>query len=319
MPATTLIDPFLNPLKFHPLDNVQPAQYLSRFQDDWAFRRTIQPWDEKVCFYQPFLQSDQVRLQYTSDFGGMLLKLYDENGYLQATAAFNTMQQNELQPTFFIRQIAFNLAAYPPGKYFFTRSAPGQQVYYSEPIEILEEPESGIFLDDDNPTLCLEYSHWEPYGGIKFFAPYEGLIRIPGILKYKEPGSVDNVYPDQALDMTMINSVPFRVWQLIAGGRYGVPPWFIDKVARIAGCSNFKIDGRLFTKDEGAKFEPGLAEFYPMASWSIDLREKLNRDSQTIEDDVIVEGIQAAAVLVDSKGFGIDGGGSDYNEIITLQ
>lgn len=318
MALTTLYDSFLNPLKFHKLDNVQPSNYLSRFMDDWAFRRTIQPWDQKICFYAPWSQYDTVNLQYTSDIGPIILRLYDEEGILNHTQAFITKQQDELRPTFFIRQISVPLSSFAPGRYFFTRDVAGS-ITYSEPIEILDTEMSGICLENQDPTLLLEYSDPVAAGGIKFFVPFAPMIRIPGILRYKQPGAKDNIYEDQLLNITMINSVPFRIWELIIGGNYGVPPYFIDKVARILSLVNVKIDGRLFTKNEGASFEPAFLEGYPAQGWSIELREKLNRDSMIIEDDVIIEGSAAASLLMDAKGFGIDGGDTSYSQINYLQ
>lgn len=317
--ANILYDSFLNPVKFHQLDNIQPANYVSRFMDDWAFRRTIQPWKQKVCFYQPWGNVDQVCLQYTSNFGPIILRMYDENGLLVLTQAFVTMHQDELRPTFFIRQIQVNLNPYPAGKYFFTRDAAGA-ITYSEPFEILDLEDSGIDIENPFPTLYIEYSHYEPLGGLKFFTPFAPKLRIPGIIEYKEPGSKDNIYEDQLLNQTLITSVSFRTLQLIIGGRTGVPPWFIDKVARSLSCSDWKADGRLYTKaSENANFEPVIIEDYPMAAWQIDLRDKLNRDSLVIENDVVIEGIAAAAIIIDNKGFGIDGGPTSYQEINSLQ
>lgn len=315
----TLYDSFLNPVKFHQLDNVQPAGYFSRFMDDWAFRRTIQPWQQKVCFLQPWSVQDSIRLQYTSNFGPFVLRLYNEDGQLQNTVPFDTKQQDELRPTFYIRQVELNLTGLEPGRYFLTRDA-GGAITYSEPFEIIADPDpEEICLTDQDPTVLIEYSHYEPAGGLKFFAPFEPMIRVPGIVQYKGPGSRDNIYEDQLLNQTLIHSVPFRTHEFILGGNYGVPPWLIDKVARILSLSEVSIDGRLYTKNEGANFEPTLAEFYPMKGWVIELREKLNRDSQVIENDIVIEGIAAAALMIDSKGFGLDGGDTNYQEINSLQ
>lgn len=316
--ANTLYDSFLNPIKFHPLDNVQPQTYVSRFMDDWAFRRTIQPWEQKVCFYQPWGQYDSHKLQYTSNVNPIIFRLYDENGYLVHTQSMDTKQQDELQPTFYIRQIQINLSGFTPGKYFYTRDIAGS-LMYSEPFEIKEIAQDEIDLEDQDPTLYLEFSHYEPYQGIKFFVPFEGAIRVPGIIRYKQPGSKDNTYEDQRLNQTMINAVPFRIHELLIGGNYGVPPFFVDKISRILGCQDIKIDGRLYTKNTGAEFEPIELDDYPMKGWKIEMREKLNRDSVIIENDVVIEGVAAAALMIDNKGFGIDGGDTSYQEINYLR
>jgi len=245
--------------------------------------------------------------------------MYDADGLLVHTQAFETLQQDELRPTYYIRQISVPLSGFDPGKYFFTRDT-GGGLTYSEPFEILEvPPPDSIFLEDENPTLYIQYTHYESVQGIKFFAPFAPAIRVPAIIRYKNPGAKDNVYEDQLLNMTLINSVPFRVWEFILGGVYGVPPYLIDRVARIFGCSDLSIDGRLYTKNEGAGFEGAPMDLYPMQGWTIELREKLNRDSIINEDENIIEGIAAAALLIDNKGFGLDGGDTSYQEINYLQ
>lgn len=317
--ANILYDSYLNPVKFHKLDNVQPAGYFSRFMDDWAFRRTIQPWEENVCFYQPWSNWDSIPLQYTSNFAPITLRLYDQDGHLMATQAFVTLQQDELQPLFFIREIVFDLSPFPPGRYFFTRDAAGV-LTYSEPFEILEAEDSGaIQLENQDPTLLLEYAHYEPRGGVKFFTGIILRLRVPGILRYKNPGSKDNVYEDQLLNQTLVHAVNFRLWEFLTGGNRGIPPYFIDRISRAFSCSELKIDGRLYTKNENATFEPVILDAYPMRGWSIELREKLNRDSVITEDETIIEGVAAAALMIDARGFGIDGGANEYQEIISLQ
>lgn len=318
--ANTVYDSFINPVKFHQLDNAQPQTYVSRFMDDWAFRRTIQPWEQKVCFYQPWGKFDAIKLQYTSNVAPIVFRLYDQEGVLMHTQAMTNGQQDELRPLFYIRQIQINLAPFDAGLYFLTRDIAGS-IMYSEPFEILDIADNDIELENENPTLYLEYKHYEPYQGIKFFPPnsFEGAIRIPAIIRYKQPGSKDNLYEDQLLNQTMINSVPFRVHELIIGGVRGVPPFFIDKIARILGCSDTKFDGRLFTKNNGAEFEPSILQDYPMRGWAIEMREKLNRDSAIVENNTIIEGIAAAALMIDNKGFGIDGGDTTYQQINYLQ
>ena len=320
MPTVTLYEPKMNPVRFFSLQNVQPAQYVSRFMDNWHFRRTIQPWDQKVCFNQPWYTTDSIKLQYTSDTGDMTLTLYDRNGYEVVTQPFVTMQQNELQPTFYIRQIALNLSPYPPGLYYLKRTVAGA-VRYSEPFELMEPPDSGLIeLDDDDPTLLLEFSNWEPSGGIKWFAPFEGALRVPAILEFQGITYVDTIFFDQLRNATMVQSVPANLYKFIVGGRYGTPPTFQETVGRIMTCSNLKIDNRLMTKAAAnAEFERTELDLYPMKGISIDVVEKLNRDVIITQDDVNVEGVMAAALMIDTPGFGLNPGPTDYQEIISIQ
>jgi hypothetical protein len=316
--ANILYDSFLNPVKFHKLDPSQLPNYTSRFQDDWAFRRTIQPWDQKVCFYQPWLENDSIKLQYVSNFNPISFQLKNDKDQLMISQDCITLQQDELRPAFYIRQVEIDLTPFPAGLYYLQRTAAGV-VTVSDPFEIREAPDSGeLFLEDPDPTLCIEFSHYEPYQGIKFQSPFSPAIRVPGILKPKAPGSKDTIYEDQLLNQTMITSIPYRVFDFILGGYKGVPPWFADKINRIFGCSTLSIDGRLYTKSDNASFELTELDGYPMGGYSIELREKLNQDSIATENDTVIEGIAAAALIIDNAGFGIQDQ-TGYTEIISLQ
>lgn len=309
--ANVLIDSLINPVRFYERDPVRPAQYMTKWFDTWQFCKTIRDWEQHVCFFQPWAQDDSIRLQYTSNFNPIILRLYNEAGQLMIQQECNTFQQDEFQPTFYIRQGEIDLAPYPPGYYFMTREAAGV-LTYSDPFEILE---------DASNTIYAEFSNDEPYQEMKFFVPFSPAIRIPAILKYKNTGGKDTIYADQLLNITMVNSVPFRVWSFILGGIDGVPPWFADKVSRIFGCRTLKLDGRLFTKNEGAAWEVNELDGYPMAGYSIEMRETLNRAAITTENDVVIEGARIAALIMDDyKAVGLnDNSGNDYTEINFVQ
>lgn len=309
--ANILIDSLANPVRFYERDPVRPAQYFTRWFDTWQFCKTIQPWEQSVCFFQPWGNDDPIRLQYTSNFLPIILRLYNEKGELMIQQNCNTYQQDQFRPTFYIRQAEVDLTPYPPGYYFMTREAAGV-LTYSDPFEILE---------DLAKTTLFEYSNDEPYQELKFFVPFSPAIRVPGIFKYDSPGLKNTIYVDQLLNVTMVNSVPYRLWEFILGGEIGVPPWFIDKVSRIFGCRTLKGDGRLFTVNEGAGWEKVELESYPLAGYSIEMRETLNREAITTENEVVVEGARIAALIMDNyKAVGLgDNNGNDYQEINYVQ
>lgn len=307
--ANILRDSIMNVVKFHALDPIQPEQYISRFMDDWRFNATIHEWEQKVCYIHPWGQDDPIRLQYESNFNPIEFDLINQEGQTVNSFQADTMLQNELDPTFFLRQVEIDLQPYSPGYYVLRRRAAGQ-IHYSEPFEIQENPEN---------TLFLEFSHYETYQGIRFFVPFSPALRVPAILKYAAPGAEDTAYDDQRFNRTMVYSRPYRVWKFILGGQNGVPPWLIDKVSRIFGCSDLKIDGRLYTKQDGAQWEPVELENYPMAGWSIELREKLNREHVISENDTVIVGKAAMMAVMDSKGFGLSDNGNDFIEIVNIE
>lgn len=315
----TLYDSKANPVKFHRLDNLQLPNYVSRFMWEWAFRRTIQPWEQKVCFNQPWSVHDSIRLQYTSDAGPIVIRVYDSEGVLLNTLPMTQMHQDELQPTFFIYQISIPLAPYNFGKFFLTRDVAGN-ITYSEPMEIIDIEDSGIDLENQDPTLLIEYSHYEPKAGLKFFTPFAPMIRVPGIIQYNNTGAKDVIYEDQPLNMTLVTSQEFDVHNFILGGNYGVPPYFASKVFRCISMSNSSFNGRLMTKNgENIQFEPTELTDYPMKGFKIEMREKLNRDSVIMEDETVIVGTHSAAIMMDAKGFGLDPGDGNFQQIISVE
>jgi hypothetical protein len=98
-----------------------------------------------------------------------------------------------------------------------------------------------------------------------------------------------------------------------------VPPYLIDKLSRIFGCDTLTIDGRDFTKNEGANWEPVELEGYPMAGWSIELREKLNRDITIYENDQEIISDNAMMSVIDTKGFGLVDEDNDFLEIVDVE
>lgn len=309
--ANILIDSFINPVSFHAVDPNPLPQYYTRWFDEWRFCRTIRSEEQRVCFEQPWGVNDSIRLQYTSNFNPIVLRLYNEAGELMLTQNCNTYQQDAYRPSYYIRQAEIDLLPYPPGRYFLTRLAAGV-LTYSDPFEITEDMEN---------TVLWEYTNDEPYQEIKFFAPFSPMIRVPGILKYLKPGMRRTAYTDQLLNVVNVNAVPFRVWQFILGGIGGVPPALIDKLSRIFGCRTLKGDGRLFTMNDGADWDKNELEQYPMQGWAIEMVETLNRAALTTENETVIEGINAAALIMDNyKAVGLgDNNGNDYQEINFVQ
>lgn len=306
--SNKIIVPYLNPVKFVEIEPTDIPQYVSRHMDDWLFKETIRDFEQPTNFIQPWLMDDSIRLQYRSNFAPLNLKVYSCDGELLFTEPFETRQQDALNPGYYIRQVELDLATFDPGFYYFRIT---ELDWISELME---------FKTEDPNTLYIEFTNSEFYGGLIFDSPFSPTIRIPAILKYKNPGSKDTIYSDQDESEVMLKSHSFRVWNLIVGGQGGVPPWLIDKISRMLGCDSFKIDGREYTKNEGAQWEAVELDGYPMAGWSIELREKSNRDYLLYEDNVEIIGKAAMAQAMDSKGFGVDdSSGDDFLEVVLTE
>ena len=303
--ANIIKQSFLNPVKFQLINPIEIPQYVSKHMDDWLFKNTQRSFEQTVNYKDIWSIQDPIRLQYISNFGPLNLKLFSCNGVEIYSIPFQTRQQDFFNPGYYIRQIELDLnslSGLEEGYYYLTIPEAG---WISEPFEVAEDVEN---------TLFTEYSHSERYGGIIFDSPFSPAIRIKGILKYDQPSSIDTVYDDEEQSETMLRSIPFRVWKLIIGSK-GIPPYLIDKLNRILGCDSLKIDGRFYTKAEGAKWEEVELDSYPMSGWAINLRETLNREETIYENEVEIIGKAAMMQVIDTKGFGIDDSGVDFLEI----
>lgn len=312
-----LYQPYLNPIKFHLINPTVIPQYVSKHMDDYAYYKTIADHEEKTGWVQPWQKNDPIRLQMESNYGTLPIKLFRcSDGAEIYSTQFVNLIQNFFDPAFYIRQLDFDMNVFPSDIYYFVMD----NKYISEFIET-KEIQPG--------TLFCEYTHHERRGGLRFDIPNNNFkpgIRIPGRLKLNDTGSEDIIYEDDPLNETMIESKPFRVWDWFVGNSGsgdqtpGVPPWFIDKVKRIAGCSSLKLDGRLYTKMKDGKWENFVEDGTLMIGAKHEMRDKLNRESLIYEDDVLIPGIAAAGLITDTKGFGMgDNSGDDYLELGFVQ
>lgn len=296
--ANEIIFPHITPLKFTKMNQQDIPQYVSRFMDQYLFRETIKSYEQYVCFFQPWQLSDAVRMQVISNYGPVSMQLYTINGVAVGDpVVYANFQQDYFRPGFYLRQCDVDLEDYDAGIYYWVLSA-GSDKFVSEPQEFLEEAPN---------TLYAEYSHPERYGEVIFQSPYQPALRIPAVLKFLAPGSKDTIYEDQVLNQTMLIAQPYRRWELIIGDARGLPPWFIDKINWILGCQSIKLDGRSFTKSEGAELEINETDLYPMAGYRIEMRERYNRAYTEYENSTIVTGINNMIAVIDSKGFGEEG------------
>lgn len=312
--SNRLIIPLLNPdhsVQVFPEVNI-PA-YQSKHMDDYPFYDTIKPYDQHVRFWLRRLNTDMFKLQYTSNYSPITLKMFRCDGSEIYSIDFDTLQQDTDNPGFYIRQVELSLNIFPLGQYYF-------EVQAGSGPDIIRRFDPFILSDSLPETLLIEYSHFEKKGGIWFQSPVVLNLRVPGVIHYDETKSIDTIYPDQDENEELLHSTPYRVSRLSIGGAIGIPPWLKDILSRIFGCSDVKIDGRYYTKEAEAVWERNEVDHYPLRGYSILLRDKFNRDSQIVDNDAVLKGIAAAGLLVGQKGFGLDDtdGGDTYLPIDSL-
>jgi hypothetical protein len=306
MPTLRFIEPYLNPVQFTKIVPDEIPQYISRHLDDWQFPDTIHDFEQQVCWYQQWQTTDSIRLQFQSNYSPLNIKLIRaEDDVVVYDVNLAVVRTNMDDPDYKIYQADIALNPFPAGYYYLKLSIGigGVLTLVSNVLKISEIIEN---------SLLLEYQHQKFRCDVFFETGFSPSIRIPAILKMKPPGSIDTIYEDQESNMTMLKSVPYSLWNLSIGPE-GIPPAQIKRLNFMLGCSSTRLDGRYYTKNEGAKLEENTVEFYPMSGWSIELREKLNRSSVIYENEMVIDSTIAVVANVDSKGFSPnDAGGSVY-------
>ena len=304
---------YANPLEFYIKNFVAQAQYNSKHMNDVPFEQQIYPWQQKKTFRQPWQTNNSIRIQLRSDAGTIAWKLYTCIGQLIDTDNFQTILQNADNPGEYVYQADIDLSPYAKGNYRIEIEIGVGNGIGGAPEEILISEEFEISDIIEN-SLVLEYRHSSFKDEIMFETGFAPEIRIYGQLIYKEPASKDTVYEDQELNETIVDSKTYDLWELQLNDVPGIPNWMIRKLNCILGYDSLIIDGRKYTKSEGAKLEKiEIDKQYPMRGWKIELREQLNRRAKFISSvGTTNQGIVVIA-NVDSKGFvENETGGSEF-------
>ena len=269
-----IVIPYLNPVKFHKLTPDESSKYLTKHMEEWNYSNATPDWQSKPIFAQPYQTTDNITLQFQSSFAEVdqVIELINCYGQVFLTPTITQGAESETEPGLFVYEVDQALTGIAQGYYYLRISASDADddiLLISEPLQIKERHDY---------SKLLEYSHFQNKDGIFFETDIVLQLRVSGELTYKQPASRDTSYEDQSLDQTLLDSVPYRIWELYVGGTTGIPSYLIDRINRILGCSSLAVDGKSFTKSDGAKLEEKASddERYPLRGWTVDLQEAEN-------------------------------------------
>lgn len=294
--ANKITYPSSNALQMFMPDFANDVRYNSKDFDDFDFPETILPWEQLTSFCQPWQLNDTIQLQLQSNVGPVNFIIKDcLNDQVLDTILFDTIAESENEPGMFIREVTVPLAGYPEGCYYVELDFGG--------VFTLRSGELNFSVLHEN-SLLAEYKHFENREDLIFETGFFPSVRFFATKRFVGPKQKAVVYEDQVLNMSALHSQKYRVWNLVIGESYGIPDYFADMIGGIIGCSDFRIDGKNYTVDKDAEFEPNGEDYYPMRGWSVQLRERYTRGSRTYENDEPIDGQIAVMVSVDSKGFG---------------
>lgn len=294
--------PYILPIQLVKVDPAQIAQYLSRHIDDWMLQNRLNRFQDRATYANQWLQADSIYLQFPSNSGQPQVQVIDCNRTAHITQLMIQRQQNTLDPLTYIYESSTALSTLPVGFYWFYVTS-GSVVLISEPIEV---------CDTIDLSLLVQYKHRKNYAGVIWETGIEFNMRIPGILRQKPMASKDVVYEDQVLNMTMIKSTPYRLWELVLGAGSNTPDYIMNTMTWVLGCSSCKIDGRYYSKNDGFKWEQSDEQYNnALYSYRGEIREMLNRDSKIINPPANTNEQVTIIGAVDLKGFAdTDFGGS---------
>ena len=289
----------LNPLNFyHQADSLATVPsvtdyatfievYNHRDMDDDFMERNLKSWQNKVVFWQPWQQSDVIVLQI---FGQALGFTGTVNFYSIRIVGCNGKIIKTVVPTSpgvlasdTIWNVKLGLWDVPEGKYFVQYKFQGyladlDTYLISQPIHVKQKHEN---------TVLIQYKNsFNDQGVIWAYDELEMQIRVPAALVEFNPQNKNNVYFDQPMNAKLISAVPYREQQLVIGhdGSY-IPDWLADKIDRVLSCDSTLIDGKAYSRKQGATLDAKRIEGHPLAKWGILVNEALNEHDTLVSTE----------------------------------
>ena len=276
MSIATYIPP-MNSFRFVKRDYSMPAKYHFAHFDRILYADWIRPAQRKIYYAQKVqnIQRCVIQLHSTAD-DFCELSIYNcEGELLQADIVPDNyaMPGNEINGIAAITyQFNFSFSDYSidEGRCYFIinlQSSDGESTdqWISEPLDVKESHPG---------TILFEYSHNRNDFDIIFGYPFYPRfpLRVEGRYKRPTPASVDQQFRDGAYNPKILSSYPFRKWQLVIGGKYGVPEYMIsDKMNNVLACRTWFLDGKLFVKEDGATWDTTETETYPLQNATISI------------------------------------------------
>jgi len=273
MPITNFTKiPLVNPVKFVP-NTANPAW---GFDNNWYYNQ-IKEWELKRTYYQKWMFGLTTPLQVWSTVAPADAEIYNCAKELVLTIPWTQVGTSDVGN---IYELILNLDEdgnsdpMPVGVYYIYTRFHLLGYDYS----IISEP---IHLAVSHPcTNTITYTHSE--NTQDFFpsllsTPFKILLEADMI--NFQPGREVSDYVNQLHNVTLLDGVPFREFQLAVGRAPGVADYVVDILNRITCCDMWSFNGMLFSIPGGSKWEPTRIKTWPMSGWVIDVSPAVNATS----------------------------------------
>ena len=304
-----IIQPFINPVKFIELTPTLQDQYRSRHYDDFFYLETVKQWQTAKQYLQPWQQSDSIRWHFQSQLAPLKYSLISLEDRVYVSNNMTDLLQNADDPDLRVYQGDLALAAYSEGVYFIRIDCGSADADGIFPLVLISEPIEIRTWQKD--TLYLEYKGTNYYGSVVWGTGFSPTIRVRATLRPKSFSSKDTFFEDEEMGMTLLDARPYEVYELIIGGPSGIPDYLAKIINRILGCKTLLIDGKAYTKNDGAKLEEKAQDNYPMRAWTIELRDASSRSARTYENNAVQNMGITIIATEDAKGFSLNDGNSE--------
>lgn len=264
------------------IEFVKPAfnkSYSRQSIDTDFYARNLNTWMAKVGYVKPYLSSDRLTMTWTGldvlPISGLIpyvVNIVDCEGdvYQSITPSVEALVATGER----IYKINHSVHLIPNGIYFLQI----QQIGYAPNFDSFVITEPFEIRDEWQDTVLIEYRNTSNAQGV-FFDEIDMLFctRIHGSLIDIATNSNYNVYENQTRDLTMLSGTPYRDWTLNIGVKNKkIPEYILDQLERISVCDTVYIDGKEYTRNEGAKWEKLPLEGYPLFEAKLSVREKIN-------------------------------------------
>lgn len=265
--------PFLNPIRFVPV-----SPNVKSFDSHW-FSEQIKSYEQEVDYPQKWQKSDTIYLQINSNFAPIQMDMVKCSGELITTFPALAKPTGIVNPQLTTYEISAALGTHEEGRYYFVLkvgSGPTLEQFVSEPQEIAELVENSILF---------QYKHEVNDYDVIFKTGIHFGFRCEAVIERFQPGFKSVAYVDQIQNLTQLSADTFRQYKLVIGDGAGVPDWVADKVNEIMRCSEVLLNGYQYVRLENSALEANRADLYPMAGWTMDIREAKKRNSLRSENN----------------------------------
>lgn len=281
MPSNILNIPLINPFKFVVEELTYEDRYnTTPFDDAFISNQVLETWQEKTKYIQKVQNNDGIYFQFNANYGPLSVELVNCKNEIVANGVTSLVNSTYFKVPFFGYECTINISnplVITEGVYFIKIKAGSPSInVVSEAIYIKEK---------HTDTMLFEYTNSSNYFDVIFQNKEQFRLRCEMALLQFKPGSNDVVYEDEPANLLTLSAYPYRVWTLKIGKAIGIPDWMADKINRSLCLDTIKLDGKYYTKNDGAKLEPNGIDEVVTKGWAVELRESKARTTVPIVND----------------------------------